>query len=91
MIKHIDKNKLVETFHIEDLCRPNGEVELLIGIDACFLFPTVVKTVGNLQLLENVFEQCIRGSFNKCHQGGEIYNAQVYHITIVPSSDDFTI
>ena len=55
VIKLIDRKKIVEIFHIEDLCRPNGEVELLIGIDACFLFPTVINTVGNLQLLENVF------------------------------------
>ena len=36
---------------------------MLIGVDSCTMMPTVVKTVGNCQLLENQFGYCIRGSF----------------------------
>ena len=45
------------------LRRPQGQIDMLIGVDSCTMMPTVVKTVGNCQLLENQFGYCIRGSF----------------------------
>ncbi|XP_071519126.1 uncharacterized protein [Panulirus ornatus] len=42
--------------------RPYGKIDLLIAADYCKLFPSVVKTVGNLQLLWGPFGYCIRGS-----------------------------
>ena len=45
----------------EDIERPYGKVDMLIGIDCCAIMQIVVETVGNLQLLRNQFGYCIRG------------------------------
>ena len=91
-INDINERNLSEIFEIhQDLYRPHGEVELLVGIDSCLLFPTIVKTVDNLQLLENMFGYCIRGSFSKHFLNDKSYSANVNHITVVPNSVDFTV
>lgn len=44
------------------LVRPVGRIDMLIGSDCCQLLPRVIRTIGNLQLLENQFGYCVRGS-----------------------------
>ena len=46
------------------LVRPVGKVDKLIGSDCCQLLPRMIKTVGNLQLLENQFGYCVRSSMS---------------------------
>ena len=46
----------------KDIERPHGKIDLLIGSDYCKLLPYVVKTVGNLQLMQGPFGYCVRGS-----------------------------
>ena len=44
------------------MIRPSGKIDMLIGIDYCELFPQVIKADGKLQLLENNFGYCLKGS-----------------------------
>lgn len=44
------------------MIRPSGKIDMLIGIDYCELFPPVIRKGGKLQLLENSFGYCLRGS-----------------------------
>ena len=46
----------------KDIHRPVWEVELLIGTDCCSMFPEKVQQVENLQLMQNQFGYCLRGS-----------------------------
>ena len=60
----VDFTKVAELFEgitVSDLDRPS-DIDLLIGIDWCNLMPQVVSSVGNLQLMQNMFGYCIRGS-----------------------------
>ena len=63
------------------LSRPHGRVDLLIGLDYCALLPQVVKSVGNLQLMRNVFGYYIRGSHFLINNS-KSYNAKIYHVNI---------
>lgn len=45
----------------KDIERPHGKIDLLIGTDYCKLIPSVLKTVGNLQLMHGPFGYCVRG------------------------------
>lgn len=45
-----------------DIERPYGKIDMLVGSDYCGLLPSVVHTVGNLQLMHGPFGYCIRGS-----------------------------
>ena len=50
----IDMESIVSVFSgvkEDDLRRPVGEVDLLIGVDYCSLLPSIVQRVGDLQLL----------------------------------------
>ncbi|XP_043228482.1 uncharacterized protein LOC122384804 [Amphibalanus amphitrite] len=47
------------------IAKPKGKIDMLIGVDSCAIMPTVVRTVGNSQLLENQFGLCVRGSFER--------------------------
>lgn len=47
---------------VQDIERPHGKIDLLVGSDYCKLLPSVVKTVGNLQLMCGPFGYCVRGS-----------------------------
>ena len=62
----VDARKLSKILQIHPLLlvRYVGKVDVLIGSDCCQLLPKVVKTVDNLQLLENEFGYCLRGSIN---------------------------
>ena len=46
---------------IEDINRPYGTIDMLVGIDCCAILPQVVETIGNIHLLRNQFGYCIRG------------------------------
>ena len=69
------------------LSRPYGRVDLLIGLDYCTLLPQVVKSVGNLQLMQNVFGYCVRGSHLLINESNS-YNAKIYHVNITPAIDE---
>ena len=47
---------------IDDVKRPTGKIHLLIGLDWCQLMPYKIAEVGNIQLMQNQFGLCLRGS-----------------------------
>ncbi|XP_076028384.1 uncharacterized protein LOC143017480 [Oratosquilla oratoria] len=63
-VYEVDANELSRILQVNPmlLVRPVGKVDMLIGSDCCQLLPKVIKTVGSLQLLENQFGYCVRGS-----------------------------
>ena len=64
-LQHVNMEQVAARFpdiSITDSSRPKGEVYFLIGVDQCAIMPTVIKTVGNIQLLKNQFGYCVRGS-----------------------------
>ena len=69
------------------LTRPHGQVDLLIGLDYCTLLPKVIKSVGNLQLMKNIFGYYIRGSHLLINESNS-YNAKIYHVNIIPVIDE---
>ena len=60
-IEHIKKN--FPDIDIMEIIRPEGKIDMLIGVDSCVIMPNVIRTIGNSQLLKNQFGYCIRGSF----------------------------
>ena len=65
-LQHVDLQEVKNRFpdvEVSKLRRPEGRIDMLIGVDSCAIMPTVLRTVGNSQLLENQFGYCIRGSF----------------------------
>ena len=64
-IGRVDLSRVVNLFEnvcLSDLDRPDGEIELLVGSDWCNFQPQVQQTVDKLQLMQNVFGYCLRGS-----------------------------
>ena len=61
----VDVSRVVELFRdiqINDIERPTGEVDLLLGLDCCTLLPNKIAQVDNLQLLNGPLGYCLRGS-----------------------------
>ena len=42
--------------------RPFGDIDMLIGVDNCSLFPNIIDTKDNLQLMVSAFGYVLRGS-----------------------------
>ena len=81
-LQHINTEQISARFpeiRKTDILRPKGEIDLLIGVDQCTIMPTVIKTVGNIQLLKNQFGYCVRGSFRETEsmETGEQQDKQV--------------
>ena len=62
---------------ISKFTKPEGNIDMLIGVDFCTMMPTVVKTVGNSQLFENRFGFGVRGSFGATTEETELTNATI--------------
>lgn len=63
-IKEVDLSQIPELFEgisTLDVCRPRGEIDILIGTNYSELLPRVIQTKEGLQLLENQFGLSIRG------------------------------
>ena len=58
-----DMSEIAKLFGVQpwQIARPEGKIELLIRSDYCDLLPKVVKTNGNLQLLQGDLGFCVRG------------------------------
>lgn len=63
---------------VKDVVRPHGHIDLLVGTDNCQLLPRVVQTSGKLQLIQNNFGLCVRGSHLLI---GNLGN-EIHHITV---------
>ena len=63
-ITEADTAFIARLFGVEEweIDRPTGKVDLLIGADHSSMIPEVVRTIDNLQLMQNNFGVCVRGS-----------------------------
>ncbi|CAC5408838.1 unnamed protein product [Mytilus coruscus] len=64
-VARVDMSRVDQLFkgiNKNDIQRPNGQVDILIGTDCCILMPNKEEQIGNLQLMRNQFGYCIRGS-----------------------------
>ena len=94
-IKNVEMSKIVSLFNgvtPDDLRRPEGHVDILLGIDYCELLPEVVQTNGRLQLLKNAFGYCVRG-LQPHTEGGNIgrqVTLKTNHATVEVSAHSLT-
>ena len=57
-----DVVNLFENIRLEDVDRPVGHIDVLLGLDSCELLPNKVAQIGNLQLMNGPLGYCLRGS-----------------------------
>ena len=81
----VDSQELSKILKVQPhlLVRPKGKVDMLIGSDCCQLLPKAVKTVENLQSLENKSGYCVRGTteYGEC-QGCDNVCITLNHVTV---------
>ena len=93
----VDVSKVVNLFRnikLSELERPSGEIELLVGSDWCPLMPQVQQSVGKLQLMDNKFGLCLRGSHPLLKFSGDNgYNASkmVNHVSCRPNLEPINV
>ena len=64
--------------------RPFGDIDMLIGVDNCSLFPNIIDTKDNLQLMISAFGYVLRGSHPSITVN-EVYShvsVRIYHIRV---------
>lgn len=67
---------------------------MLVGSDYSCLLPQIVKTVGNLQLLKNVFGYCVRGSLislESCMGGTNKFDVEITHLNYHCKMEDLYV
>ena len=67
-----------------EISRPKGEIEVLIGFNYALLHPRVSQASNNLMLLENRFGKCIGGSLQTIDEACEVLlvdGVEVFYIT----------
>lgn len=91
-IKDVDMTEIARILGVNpnQIQRPSGKIDLLIGLDYCVLIPKVVKPVGNLQLMHNNFGYCIRGYLGPLPHNSDQLHAKVNHIACL-QSDEYLI
>ena len=73
-VRHICMEQIAARFpniKTTDISRPEGGVDMLIGVDHCAILPTVVDTVENIQLLKGPFGYYVRGSLCETGSSGK--------------------
>ena len=92
----IDIKSIVSVFSgvtKDDLLRPVGEVDLLIGGDYCSLLPSIIQRVGDLQLLKDPPGFCVRRHHpdlgkNRSNEGNVNLIRVKVHSSIVNLNDE---
>ena len=89
--------EIFENITMEDVQRPPGGIDLLIGVDCCQLFPNVVATKENLQLMNGPLGYCLRGSHELIHEGSErrdtanVIRVKVHSTVIDPKNTEIHV
>ena len=70
--------------HEEDVRRPEGEIEMLIGLEYLGFHPERVKAVDHLLLLENKFGTCLGGTHPLLQEKTQLLlqDVQVSHVNV---------
>ena len=74
-------SRLFKGISEDDIKRPSGRVDLLIGTDCCPLLPEKVAEGGNLQLMKNQFGYCLRGKHELIDRTQHSSNTVRIHFT----------
>ncbi|XP_068235508.1 uncharacterized protein [Palaemon carinicauda] len=84
---------LFDDIRLSDVQRPFGEIELLVGSNWCTLMPQVKQSIGNLQLMQNIFGYCIRGSHPsiKFESSNNSFNVKVNQISSVVKVEEINV
>ena len=90
-IQQIDVSKIAPLFKgvtSEQIDRPSGNVDLLIGFNYAGLHPTREQATGNLILLGNVFGKCLGGTHPSLREKtiNHVQNAIICHAVTSSSS-----
>ena len=69
---------------INDIQRPRGEINVLVGFNYASIHPHKIRAGGNLILMENRFGKCIAGSHHKIKESHEIVvdSIEICHIAV---------
>ncbi|XP_066947040.1 uncharacterized protein [Macrobrachium rosenbergii] len=92
-IAEFDTTLIAKLFGVEEwkICRPTGKVDLLIGVDHSSMIPQVVRTIDTLQLMQNNFGMCVRGSYpvmNKNMGTNSVLTVRISHMTVATEVND---
>ena len=71
--------KLFKNVTVDDICRPTGEIDVLVGFEYAGYHPSKKESIEHLLLLENRFGKCLGGSHQLFH---EKTKKLVKHVTI---------
>ena len=77
--------------NLEEVARPAGEVDVLIGLDYASFHPQMVDNVEHLVLYENRFRKCLGGRYPEIKEDTqmEIINVEVNHVNVEVTSEFF--
>ena len=92
-IAKVDTAFIARLFGVEEweIDRPTGKVDLLIDADYSSMIPEVVRTIDNLQLMQNNFGMCVRGSHPVMtrNMGAQSFlTVKINHMTVVTEVSD---
>ena len=74
----VDVSEIVDLFQnirLEDIERPVGQIDVLLGLDCCQLLPNNVAHIGDLKLMKGPLGYCLRGSHPLLHFRGTNTNS----------------
>ena len=90
-IDYVETYELAKRLQVapDEVNRPDGEIDMLIGIDYAGFHPEKERAIEHLVLMKNKFGQCISGTHNSTTEKTQmiIQNVQVFHAAV--KIDDF--
>lgn len=85
-IESNDVSAVARLLNVEDeeVKRPDGEIEMLIGFEYAGFHPEKVKAIDHLLLLENKFGRCIGGTHELLQEKTQLFvqDVQVSHVNV---------
>ena len=92
-IEHINVSMVAHLFKettVEEIERPCGNVDLLIGFNYAGLHPVREQVAGNLLLLKNAFGRCLGGTHKSLHEKtvNHLQNAVILFALVYKTSFD---
>ena len=97
-VQNIDVSYIAKLFtnvSAKDICRPTGEIDVLIGYQYAAHHPQREQNNGHLLLLKNRFGKCIGGGHplinDKTQKHTRFENAKVHHVNTVSITNFYEI
>ena len=90
-IDFVQTHELAKKLHVkpEEVSRPDGEIEMLIGMDYAGFHPEKEQACEHLVLMKNKFGRCLSGTHSSTTEKTQmiVQNVQVFHAVV--KIDDF--